>query len=56
MGIVEMATAVIFIVGIQGRVDDAANGSLSLCVCRGDLDFLEAEYVGPIPSLEVFAE
>ena len=56
MGVVEMAIAIIFIVWVQGRVDDAANGSLSLCIRRGDLDLLEAEYVGRIPSLEVCAE
>ena len=56
MGIVEMAIAVIFIIRVQRRINDAANRSLSLGIGRCDFDFLEAEYVGPIPSLEVCAE
>ena len=56
MGVVEMAIAIVFIVRVQGRVDDAANGGLSLCIRRCDLDLLEAENMGPIPSLEVCAE
>ena len=56
MGIVEMALAVILIVRVQGRIDDAAKGSLSLDIRRGDLDLLEAEHVRPFPSLEIFPE
>ena len=56
MGVVEVAGAVVFIVWVQRRIDGAANSCLSLCVRGGDLDFLQAEYVGPFPSLEVCAE
>ena len=51
-----MAIAIIFIVRVQGRIDDAANAVLSLRVGRGDLDFLETEDVGPFPSLEIRPE
>lgn len=51
-----MAVAVVFIVWAEGRIDNAADGGLSLGVGRGDLDLLEAEYVGPFPSLEVCPE
>lgn len=53
MGIVVMAVAVIFIVRVYGRIDDAANGGLSLGIAGGDLDLLQAEDVGPFPSLEI---
>ena len=56
MGIVEMALAVILIVRVQGRIDDAADGGLSLDIRRGDLDLLEAEHVRPFPSLEIGPE
>ena len=56
MSVVEMALAVVFIVRVQGRIDCAANRGLGFCIGRGDLDLLEAEYVGPFPSLEVCSE
>lgn len=60
MGVVERAVAAAvgftLVVGVQGGVDGAAEGGLGLEVGGGDLDFLEAEYVGPFPSLEVCPE
>ena len=56
IGVVEMALAIVFIVRVQGRIDDAADGGLSLEIGRGDLDLLEAEHVRPFPSLEIRPE
>lgn len=60
VGVVEVAArgvGFVLIVRVQRRVDGAADGGLGLrSVGGGDLDFLEAEDVGPVPSLEVCAE
>ena len=56
MGVVEVVGGGVIGGGGEGGIEDAAEGGLGLCVCGGDLDFLEAEDVGPVPSLEVCAE
>lgn len=56
MRIVEGALGIGSIGLVQGLVDVALDGGLGGCVCGGDFDFLEAEDVGPCPSLEIGAE
>lgn len=56
VGVVEVVGGGVIGGGGEGGIEDAAEGGLGLCVCGGDLDFLEAEDVGPVPSLEVCAE
>ena len=35
---------------VKRGVDDATHGGLRLFVCKGDLDFLETDEVGPLPA------
>lgn len=56
VGVVEGAVGVGSIGWVQGGVDGALEGGLGWCVCGGDFDFLEAEDLGVLPSLEGGAE
>lgn len=47
---------IILVIRVNGCVYDTADGGLSLGICRGDLDFLEAEDVGPFPAAKAGAE
>lgn len=51
-----LAVIIFFVFGIKEKVDCSTYGCLRLGICWGDLDFLEAEEMGPFPAAEARAE